>query len=195
MEMAQSFFTEENFQTLLESYRSLGPFPALLAGFLKAFIPPLPFFAIIAFNAAAFGLWQGFIFSWIGAISGAFVGFLLFRKIAGHRLAKKIAQKPKVQKSIHWIQQNAFNYVFILCCFPIGPSATINFAAGIARMPVRSFFIAMSFGKAVMVFMLSYVGADIMNLFQNPMKITVIVLIIAAMWLTSKKLNALLATR
>ncbi|WP_442601631.1 TVP38/TMEM64 family protein [Paenibacillus sp. KN14-4R] len=195
MEMAQGFFTEQNFQTLLESYRSFGPFPALLAGFLKAFVPPLPLFALIAFNAAAFGLWQGFIFSWIGAIGGAFVGFLIFRKLAGHRLIQKIAQKPKVQKSIHWIQQNAFSYVFILCCFPIGPSATINFAAGIARMPVRSFLIAMTFGKAVMVFIVSYVGADIMNLFHNPLKIAVIFLLVATLWFTSKKLNTLLAPR
>lgn len=59
-----SWVTEENLRDWLERYRSLGPFPGIGLTFLKSFVPPLPTIVIVGMNAAVYGLWLGFLYSW-----------------------------------------------------------------------------------------------------------------------------------
>lgn len=192
MDLAEwsTFFTEENLLLLLEQYRSFGPFPGILLTFLKSFIPPLPTIVIVGVNAAVYGLWLGFLYSWIGMVCGCLVTFLFVRKLAGHPYLDRWARKPKVQKSMLWIRRNAFSYVFLLSLFPVGPFVIINIAAGLSRMRLGSFAIAVIFGKAIMVFMVSYIGHDLVRFIRHPEQIIyILVFVIVTLWL-SKKIEA-----
>jgi uncharacterized membrane protein YdjX (TVP38/TMEM64 family) len=93
-----SYLTEENLAMILDKYRSLGPLPGLLLPFMKSFVPPLPTLVIISVNAAVYGLWLGFLYSWIGIVCGCLVTFAIVKKVAGHPYLERWAQKPKVQK-------------------------------------------------------------------------------------------------
>jgi uncharacterized membrane protein YdjX (TVP38/TMEM64 family) len=182
-----SYLTEENLTDLLEKYRSLGPFPGILLTFMKSFIPPLPTILIVGVNAVVYGLWLGFLYSWIGIVSGCLVTFLLVRKIAGHPYLERWAQKPKVKKSMLWIRRNAFSYVFLLSIFPVGPFVVINMAAGIARMRLRSFILAICFGKAIMVLSVSFIGYDLARFKRNPLEILYVLLFIGvSLWISKK---------
>lgn len=152
--------TEENLKSLLEQYRAFGPFPGIALTFMKSFVPPLPTILIVGVNAAVYGLWLGFLYSWLGIVSGCLVTFMVVRKVAGHPYFLRWAKKPKVQKSLVWVRRNAFSYVFLLSIFPVGPFVVINMAAAIAQMRLRSFFIAIVFGKAIMVMSVSIIGHD-----------------------------------
>jgi uncharacterized membrane protein YdjX (TVP38/TMEM64 family) len=185
-----TYLTEENLKELLERFRSLGPLPGILLTFLKSFIPPLPTMVIVGVNAAVYGLWLGFLYSWIGIVSGCAVTFMLVRKAAGHPYMKRWAQKPKVQKSMRWVRRNAFGYVFLLSIFPMGPFVVINIAAGLSGMRLRSFLIAIIFGKAIMVFSISFIGYDLAAYIDNPLRIIYVVLFIGASLLISKKIEA-----
>jgi uncharacterized membrane protein YdjX (TVP38/TMEM64 family) len=183
----QSYFTEAALMDLLEKYRSFGPFPGIFLTFMKSFIPPLPTILIIGVNAAVYGLWLGFLYSWIGIVSGCLVTFLIVRKIAGTPYMVRWAQKPKVEKSMLWVRRNAFSYVFLLSIFPVGPFVVINMAAGMARMRFRSFLIAICFGKAIMVLSVSYIGYDLTRFMQNPIEIIYVLLFIgASLWISKK---------
>jgi uncharacterized membrane protein YdjX (TVP38/TMEM64 family) len=183
----QSYFTEDALMNLLEEYRSYGPFPGIILTFMKSFIPPLPTILIIGVNAAVYGLWLGFLYSWIGIVSGCLVTFLIVRKIAGSPYMVRWAQKSKVEKSMLWVRRNAFSYVFLLSIFPVGPFVVINMAAGMARMRLRSFLIAICFGKAIMVLSVSYIGYDLTRFMQNPIEIVYVLLFIgASLWLSKK---------
>lgn len=76
------YFTEQNIELFLERFRSLGPLPGILLTFLKSFVPPLPTIVIVGANAAIYGMWLGFLYSWIGLVSGSLLTFLLIRKAA-----------------------------------------------------------------------------------------------------------------
>jgi uncharacterized membrane protein YdjX (TVP38/TMEM64 family) len=183
----QTYFTEDTLMDLLEKYRSYGPFPGIFLTFMKSFIPPLPTMLIIGVNAAVYGLWLGFLYSWIGIVSGCLVTFLIVRKIAGHPYMVRWAQKPKVEKSMLWVRRNAFSYVFLLSIFPVGPFVVINMAAGMARMRLRSFLIAICFGKAIMVLSVSYIGYDLTRFMHNPIKIVYVLLFIGiSLWICKK---------
>ncbi|MDF2814913.1 MAG: yhjE 2 [Paenibacillus sp.] len=185
-----SNITEENLRNLLEQYRSFGPIPGLLLTFMKSFIPPLPTLLIVGVNAAVYGLWLGFLYSWIGIVSGCMVTFLIVRRIAGHPYLLRWAQKPKVQKSMRWVRRNAFSYVFLLSMFPVGPFVVINMAAGLARMRIRSFLIAVLCGKAIMVLSVSYIGHDLSRFIEQPFLLIYVVLFLALSLIISKQIEA-----
>lgn len=182
-----SHLTEDNLKALLEKYRAFGPFPGIFLTFMKSFIPPLPTILIVGVNAAVYGLWLGFLYSWIGIVSGCLVTFVIVRRIAGHPYLERWAQKPRVQKSLIWIRRNAFSYVFLLSLFPVGPFVVINMAAAVARMRLRSFFIAILFGKAIMVLSVSIIGHDLMRFVRNPVELIYVVLFVGvSLWISKK---------
>ncbi len=185
-----SNLTEENLKNLLEQYRDFGPFPGIALTFMKSFIPPLPTILIVGVNAAVYGLWLGFLYSWLGIVSGCLVTFLIVRRIAGHAYFVRWAQKPKVQMSLVWVRRNAFSYVFLLSLFPVGPFVVINIAAAIARMRLRSFFIAIVFGKAIMVLSVSFIGHDFERFIERPIEIAYVVLFVGISLWISKKIEA-----
>ncbi|CAH0121624.1 MULTISPECIES: TVP38/TMEM64 family protein [unclassified Paenibacillus] len=186
----KSVFTEQNIFMWLEQYRSYGPLPGILLTFLKSFVPPLPTIVLVGANAAAYGLWLGFLYSWIGIVAGCLASFLIIRKIAGHRFIERWSRKPKVQKSMVWIRRNAFSYVFVLSIFPVGPFVLVNAAAAVAKMSARSFLVAIVFGKAIMVFTVSLIGHDISQFIRYPEKIVYVLLFLFVSWFLCKKIES-----
>ncbi|WEK54017.1 MAG: TVP38/TMEM64 family protein [Candidatus Cohnella colombiensis] len=182
-----SQITEDNITKMLEQYRDFGPFPGIFLTFMKSFVPPLPTMVIVGVNAAVYGMWWGFLYSWIGIVSGCMTTFLIVRKISGHRYIQRMAQKPKVQSSLIWVRRNAFSYVFLLSIFPVGPFVVVNIAAAIARMRLRSFAIAIIFGKAIMVLSVSYIGHDLNRFMERPLELIYVVLFVgASLWISKK---------
>ncbi|KHL93162.1 hypothetical protein QW71_25275 [Paenibacillus sp. IHB B 3415] len=178
-----SWLTEERLRTLLEQYRSLGPLPGVGLTFMKSFVPPLPTIAIVGLNGAVYGLWLGFLYSWIGLVAGCVTTFLIIRKIGSHRYLRKWAERPKVAKSMTWVRQSGFSYVFLLSLFPVGPFVVINMAAGLAAMRLRSYLIALCAGKAIMVFAVSYIGNDVDRFIRHPGEIVYVLLFIGvSLW-------------
>jgi uncharacterized membrane protein YdjX (TVP38/TMEM64 family) len=178
-----SWLTEDNLRHLLEQYRSFGPFPGIALTFMKSFIPPLPTIAIVGLNGAVYGLWLGFLYSWIGLVAGCVTTFWIIRKVASHRYLRKWAERPKVAKSMTWVRQSGFSYVFLLSIFPVGPFVVINMAAGLAGMRFRSYLLALTVGKAIMVFAVSYIGNDLERFIRQPWEILyVLVFIGLSLW-------------
>ena len=67
----QQFIQLDMFQTMIHSYEKIGPLFAVFLTFIEAFLPFLPLSAFIMGNAAIFGLFGGFILSYIGCVVGA----------------------------------------------------------------------------------------------------------------------------
>ncbi|MDF2725619.1 MAG: hypothetical protein K0Q59_5296 [Paenibacillus sp.] len=185
-----SNLTEEQLLEWLEQYRSFGPLPGILLTFMKSFVPPLPTLLIVGVNAVVYGLWLGFLYSWIGMVSGCLVTFMLVRKIAGHSYIQYWAAKPQVRKGMLWVRRNAFSYVFVLSLFPVGPFVVINIAAALAGMRLRSFALAVAAGKAIMIFAVSYIGYDLSRYVEEPLRLLYVVLFIVASLLISRKIEA-----
>lgn len=185
-----SYFTQSNLEWFLDQFRALGPLPGILLTFLKSFIPPMPTIVIVGVNAAVYGLWAGFLYSWIGMVAGCLTTFLLVRKISGTPLIERWAKKPKVQRGMRWIQRNGFSYVFLLGILPVGPFVAVNVAAGLARMNVMSYLMAVTLGKGIMVFCVSYIGANLSDLMAEPFKLLgVLAFILLSLW-GSRKLDS-----
>jgi len=180
----------EDIKHLLKRYSEFGPLPGIVLPFLEALIPVLPLIVIVVANAAAYGMWLGFLYSWIGVTGGALVVFLIARRF-GNRFGDRIRKRsPKSEKFFGYIERKGFTPIFLLACFPFSPSVIVNISSGMSRIPLHTFLIAMGLGKAVMVFILSFIGHDLQAMFDHPWRIVLAVSVIALLWLGGRKLES-----
>ncbi|BDG48494.1 MULTISPECIES: TVP38/TMEM64 family protein [Parageobacillus] len=190
IETIKQWFTLENVLSMLEQYRSFGVVPGIAATLLESFLPILPMFVFVMANAAAFGLWQGFLISWIGACLGSILVFSITRKIGQKRFFHFVSRHRKVRQFMHWIERHGFGPVFLLYCFPFTPSAIVNVVAGLSRMSQQQFILAVLCGKVVMIFTISFIGYDIAALVKQPLRTVMIAVVIALLWYAGKRVEA-----
>lgn len=183
-------------QQLLNQYEGLGPLPGILLPFIEAFLPFLPLIVFVLANAAAYGLLEGFLYSWLGASVGAVVVFFFIRRLGRlDWVEKRVKSNKQVIRITGWVERHGFGPLFLLLCFPFSPSAVINVVAGLSRVSTQQFILAVLLGKAVMIFSISYVGSSIMEFAQNPMKTIVVLVSVGLFWMIGKYLEKRLQKR
>ncbi|WP_173918806.1 TVP38/TMEM64 family protein [Halobacillus sp. Marseille-Q1614] len=170
----------------LEQLERLGPLPGILLPLIEAFLPILPLVAFVLANAVVYGLFKGFLYSWIGAVSGAILVFLLSRKLGQQRFFNFVSRHPQVKRVMTWLEEHGFGPLFLLMCFPFSPSSIINVVSGLSNVSRQQFILAAILGKSVMIFTISYVGSSIASFAQNPVKSIVVGVCILAFWIVGK---------
>ncbi|KGX92634.1 hypothetical protein N781_15020 [Pontibacillus halophilus JSM 076056 = DSM 19796] len=186
---------DDFFLDLLDQYAQLGPIPGILLPFLEAFLPFLPLFAFVLGNSLAYGLFFGFLYSWIGAAAGAFVVFLFIRRVGDWRFMKFIREHKRVRKVTAWLERHGFGPLFLLMCFPFSPSAIINVVAGLSKVSVQQFMLAVVMGKAVMIFTIAFVGHSITEFTAHPVRTLIVGICILLFWVVGKYIEQRLKVR
>ncbi len=186
MGVMADFFSLENIIELTQSYRAFGPLIGFLLPFLEAFLPFLPLFVFVFANATAYGLWFGFLLSWLGTVVGAYAVFLIVRKYGQARFMNFMTRHEKVQKLIRWVERNGFGPLFLLLCFPFTPSALVNLVAGLSNISRHYYLLTVMAGKLVMVFIISFVGYDIRALFTQPLRTAIVIAVIVILYVVGK---------
>lgn len=180
------FFTIENLIELIDKYRALGPLPSILLPMIEAFLPFLPLFLFVMASANAFGLGLGFLYSWIGASVGAMLVFIVIRKFEHLRFFQYLQKRRQVQNLMSWVERHGFGPLFLLLCFPFTPSAVVNIVAAISRINFYQYMLAVFSGKAVMIFIMSFIGYDLVSLIRKPLRTVIVIIIIAILWYIGK---------
>lgn len=188
-ETLQKFFTLEQLMELFETYRSFGPLFAILLPLVEAFFPFLPLVVFIVANANSFGLWLGFFLSWIGACLGAIIVFIIMRKLGKLKFFQRLREKNAIKKLLTWIERRGFSPLFLIFCFPFTPSSAINVVAGLSRINIWQFILAVLSGKLVMIFMVSFIGQDIRALLTQPIRSIIAGIVIFLLWFVGKKVE------
>lgn len=177
---------DEYIMQLLKNYESLGPLPGILLPFIEAFLPFLPLVVFVFANAAAYGLFEGFILSWTGSALGAIMVFLIIRKLGNRRIFTVMRKNKQVKKVTAWLERHGFGPLFLLMCFPFSPSSVINVVSGLSKISSQQFILAVIMGKSVMIFSIAFVGTSIMEFAKNPVKTIVVGICIVLFWMIGK---------
>ncbi|MFG3612496.1 TVP38/TMEM64 family protein [Rummeliibacillus stabekisii] len=180
----------EKFQLLAQHYRLIGTLLAIALPFLEAFLPFLPLAAFVVANASAYGLWWGFLFSWAGAVLGAYSVFIIIRKFGRSKILRFISNRSAVQKLIHWVEYQGFTPLLILLCFPFTPSAIVNVVAGLSKLKKKNYLVTVMLAKLVMIFIISWIGSDLRALITNPVRTGLIVVVLVLLWWGGKHVEA-----
>ncbi|MGG0644232.1 TVP38/TMEM64 family protein [Sporosarcina gallistercoris] len=182
----QEWLSVDKVTELAGQYKAFGPFLGILLPFIESFLPFLPLFVFVFANSAAYGLWLGFILSWVGTVVGSYVVFLIIRKYGQSRLLNFITKHKKVKKLILWVESNGFGPLFLFLCFPFTPSALVNLVAGLSNMRKTYYLMILMAGKFVMIFMISFVGYDLKALLTQPIRTAIVGAVILLLWLAGK---------
>ncbi|MFJ7728063.1 TVP38/TMEM64 family protein [Neobacillus sp. NPDC097160] len=189
IESLKAWFTLEHIMRLIQEYRALGPIPGILLIVLEAFLPFLPLVVFVMANASAFGLWLGFLYSWIGACIGALLVFSLIRRYGQKRLLSFLPRHPKVRKLMDWVDHHGFGPLFLILCFPFTPSALVNIVAGLSKIKFAQYMLAVCIGKMVMIFTISFIGYDLRSLITKPFRTVIVLLVIFILWYVGKRIE------
>lgn len=173
----------------LEELDRLGPLPGILLPLLEAFLPVLPLVAFVLANSVVYGLFRGFLYSWIGSVIGAVSVFLIIRRLGDKKPFRAITEQKQVKRVVVWVEEHGFGPLFLLMCFPFSPSAVINVVSGLSKVSRQQFILAVLLGKSVMIFTISYVGSSIASFAQNPVKSIVVGICILLFWILGKYLE------
>lgn len=189
------WFTVENIENIAAHYRTLGPLIGILLPFIEAFLPFLPLVVIVVANASSYGLWIGFLLSWIGTVLGSYVVFLLVRRFGNHPRLQFFIGKEKVQKLIKWVDMRGLSPLFILLCFPFTPSVLVNIVAGLSHIKKKYYLFVIMAGKFVMIASMSVLGYDIKALLTDPVKLIFAGVGIFLLWIIGKGIEKSLNKR
>ncbi|RNC71064.1 MAG: TVP38/TMEM64 family protein [Desulfuromonadales bacterium] len=117
---------------------------AAVAGFMVIYIVQtalsLPGATILSLAAGAiFGAIMGTVYAVSGATIGATLAFLLTRYLFHDAVQRKFG--PRLATINREMETAGLNYLLFLRLVPLFPFFLINLAAGLTRLPLRTFFI------------------------------------------------------
>jgi len=120
-----------------------------VAGFMAIYIAQtalsLPGAAILSLAAGAiFGSIMGTLYTNIAATIGATLAFLVTRYLLRDAVLKKFG--GKLEGMNRELETRGFNYLLFLRLVPLFPFFLINLAAGLTRLPLRTFFFGTMLG-------------------------------------------------
>lgn len=185
----------DNVELLIEKYKLLGPWFSVLLTLIESFLPFLPLFVIVVANAGAYGLFWGFILSWLATVAGSYLFFLMIRYFGSNRYLQKLKAQKQVKQLIHWVDVRGFTPLIVLLCLPFTPIVVVNTVAGLSHLKKKYYFLTLLISKPVMIFLISYLGSDLRAILSSPMKIVISCLIIFIIWLLGKAIERYLTKR
>lgn len=144
---------------------SLGPIAGVLLIIIESMLPILPLAVFITLNMVSFGSVFGFLISWISTIIGCMISFTLFRHFFSDKLYRFIKKKEqeKFASIMKAISNISFSNLVILIAIPFSPAFLINIAAGLSKIKVEKFFLAVMIAKMVMVYFWGYIGTSLLE--------------------------------
>jgi uncharacterized membrane protein YdjX (TVP38/TMEM64 family) len=134
---------KENHRLLLDYYAVHRI--AMVAGFMAVYIIQtalsLPGAAILSLAAGAiFGALMGTVYAIIAATIGATIAFLVTRYLLRDTVLSRFGQQ--LEGMNRELEARGFNYLLFLRLVPLFPFFLINLAAGLTRLPLRTFILA-----------------------------------------------------
>jgi uncharacterized membrane protein YdjX (TVP38/TMEM64 family) len=118
-------------------------------------------------GAIVFTMFGGFLFGWFGGAIGGILGATLGGTItvligsASVGASLQAASLPRFQRLAQGFRDGAFGYIVFLRLIPIVPYIAINIAAGIFRVPVKTFIAATMLGIAPIAFCFGFIGSGL----------------------------------
>ena len=118
-----------------------------------------PMFLLIGAAAAIFGSVEGFIYSWIGSMIGASLGFWIGR-VSGGALVKRYGGKT-VRRASELLGRRGIVASALVRLVPSGPAIMVNMIAGASHMTFLQFVIGTGIGSLPKIALFAFVGGHL----------------------------------
>ncbi len=180
----------QNIDKIINSFLvNIGVFGPILGCFcilIESILPILPLFVFITINFLVFGSIVGFLVSWIFTVLGCLLSFFLFRKKMKHWFDCKIKNSNKCKKLIGIVNKIKLEQLTSIIAVPFTPAFMVNIAAGLSKMSVKKFIIAILIGKIFLVLFWGFVGTSLVQSLTQPLALIKVILLVVIAYIASK---------
>lgn len=171
---------------LVLSWGVAAPLMSVILMTIQAVIAPLPSFLITATNGLVFGVYWGTLISWIGAMCGALVSFMISR-LFFESFSKRILSHKKGMEYIDRLSgKYGFKVILTARFLPFISFDFISYSAGLSRIKIRSFLLATGIGMLPATIVYTVFGYEMEKLKQYSDKLFTLsiltVLILILIW-------------
>ena len=161
-------FTPEKIRNIIQGYGKNASFIyILLFSILPIFFFPVPILAIAA--GISFGLFEGVLYTMIGAMINSSIMFVMAKKFAKDKVVElfktKISEKW-YNKMIAIEKNNGFLIIFLLRLLPIAPYNVINYLSGLTEISFLRYSLATFLGIIPGTFVFLNVGDKAINVYS-----------------------------
>ncbi len=151
--------------------------PAAVAVFAGLAFLGVPQFVLIAAAVAAFGAERGAVYSWVGTMVSALVGYGVGRVAGGRVLA--LAPGDMLTRFTELTRRHGLIASLVVRLTPFAPFVLVNVAAGTAGVGVVAFIVGTGIGIVPKIALTAFAGASIAR--GSPLPIVLLV-VFAGVW-------------
>lgn len=130
--------------------------PVAVAAFTALAFLGAPQFVLIAAAVVAFGPWAGFIYSWIGNLVSAVLGFYVGRRVGARALRNFAGQG--LRDFMDMVGRNGFWASLLVRLVPAAPFIVVNMAAGVTSMRFVDFLAGTAIGSTPKIALVAFAG-------------------------------------
>ncbi|MFN9832737.1 MAG: TVP38/TMEM64 family protein [Phenylobacterium sp.] len=135
--------------------------PAAVAAFAALAFLGAPQFVLIAAAVVAFGPVNGAIYSWVGTMVSAMIGFWLGRS-AGARTLQMFSSES-LDRFMALVGRNGFLASLVVRLVPSAPFIVVNMAAGVTPIRVLDFAAGTALGIIPKIALTAFAGKSILH--------------------------------
>lgn len=178
-----SLLKQHDYQGLREfilSYGIWAPLMSILLMVLQSLVPFMPGIAITIINSWIFGWKLGIVYTWLGALCGALVDFLLARWY-GRPMAAHFFYGRFYKNIDYFLENHGVFAVFVTRLIPLVPFKVISYGAGFTAMPLVKYTIATAVGQTPAIVLYSFLGHNILRSWPHTLLFTLVLLVIGGL--------------
>ena len=170
---------------------SIGMWGYVLSCFLiliESIVPALPLSIFITLLFYKFGVFIGFIISYVFTILGCILSYKIFNSKLRYKLDNYINKNDmvKLDKLKMRINKINFNCLCLIIAIPFTPAFLINIAAGLTNMNFKKYLYALMIGKIFLIIFWGFIGTSLINSFKNPINLVYIIVLLIICFIISK---------
>jgi uncharacterized membrane protein YdjX (TVP38/TMEM64 family) len=164
------FGSQENIRTFVNQFGIFAPLVFIVLQILQVIITPFSHYVISVAGGFIFGVWQGFIYNWIGRVIGTAITFYLGRYL-GRKIIKHVIKEEAIKKYDHYFEKGKV-LLFLAYFLPLFPDDELSYLAGFSSISPKIFLPLMAIGHIGGSLFLAYVGSGIKS-FKEPLFIII----------------------
>ncbi len=156
----------EFIERVKDIYSDLGVAAAIGLPYLETLFPVLPLFLMTAFNILSYGVFWGYIYTYIGTTAGTIAIFLFMRYLSTKEYKRARKERPNVKKYLNWIERTHPALHIAVLMVPFSPTFMINYSMGLTKMRLATFLVITFVSRAIMLFICMPLGLTLVSLYQ-----------------------------
>lgn len=171
-----------NFEETIAYLKSFGVYAAFMSFFIDVVINIvgfLPSIFISTANGLIFGLFWGVVISWLAETVGVIISFYMMRTLF-RGVAKNIIQKSKTLSRLD--AHESWQAMATARAIPYMPNGLVTAVAALSSMTFKDYALGCLVGKLPSTALEVILGHDVLNLEQNSLRLTVIIVAMAVIY-------------